>query len=293
MAKAKSGGTRALLRGRVASDVYSIGKDASGRSQQIVRSLAESVKNPQTTAQMRGRMIMSTVMQALSALRPVVDHSFDDKPAGQPCISEFVSRNYALIKADAAAHPGFSNKFGLNKYQEKGAKAGEYVVAAGSAVLPSEVTSAATDDAVTLTISGITAASTLQNLADIIGITGAGYLTSVAITAGGAGLFARVSVKSDVAMDEVIKADTIANFLDVDANTTLSYAIGDNGLTITLADSAKAVSHGVIKSVAVNGSWNHSTCTLANRILDNEWSANVALPTYPVGTEQYLNGGEL
>ena len=93
MAKGKSGGTRSFLRGRVASDVYSIGKDAKGNKQQIVRSLAESVANPQTLAQMRGRMIMSTIMQAVSSMAMIIDHSFDNVPAGQPKVSEFIKRN--------------------------------------------------------------------------------------------------------------------------------------------------------------------------------------------------------
>lgn len=48
MAKSKSGGTRAYIRGRVGADVYSIGKTANGKKQQVVRSLAETVANPQT-----------------------------------------------------------------------------------------------------------------------------------------------------------------------------------------------------------------------------------------------------
>ena len=78
-------------------------KDGKGKKQQVVRALAETVKNPQTIAQMRGRMIMSTVMQAQSAMAYIVDHSFDGVPAGQPSISEFIRRNYELIKADVAA----------------------------------------------------------------------------------------------------------------------------------------------------------------------------------------------
>ena len=62
MAKSKNGGTRAMIRGRVGSDVYSIGKDGKGARQQVVRSLAEQVANPRTQAQMFNRMIMSTVM---------------------------------------------------------------------------------------------------------------------------------------------------------------------------------------------------------------------------------------
>ena len=63
MAKSKSGGTRSLIRGRVGSDVYSIGKDGKGQRQQVVRSLAETVANPRSQSQMFNRMVMSTVMQ--------------------------------------------------------------------------------------------------------------------------------------------------------------------------------------------------------------------------------------
>lgn len=135
MGKSKNGGTRSMLRGRVGSDVYSVGKDSAGKRQQVVRSLAESVANPQTSAQMKGRAIMSTVMQAVSALAQIIDHSFDNVPAGQPNVSEFIRRNYALIKEDVAANPSASNTFGIVKYGEKGAKQGVYVIAAGSAYL--------------------------------------------------------------------------------------------------------------------------------------------------------------
>ena len=134
MAKSRAGGSRSYLRGKLGSDVYSIGKDGKGKKQQVVRALAETVKNPQTIAQMRGRMIMSTVMQAVGAMRHIIDHSFDNVPTGQPSISEFISRNYALIKADVAANHASGNSFGLNKYQEKGVKAGAYVIGSGSAI---------------------------------------------------------------------------------------------------------------------------------------------------------------
>ena len=118
MAKSKSGGTRTYIRGRVGSDVYSIGRDGKGKKQQVVRSLAESVANPQTQAQMRGRMIMSTLAQAQAGLRVIIDHSFDNVVGSRANLAEFVSRNYALIKADIAAHPSSGNKFGLNAYQD-------------------------------------------------------------------------------------------------------------------------------------------------------------------------------
>ena len=90
MAKSKNGGSRAYIRGRIGSDVYSVGKDGKGQKQQVIRSLAVQVANPRTSNQMFGRMIMSTVMQAVSGLSFIIDHSFDGKVKGQPSISEFI-----------------------------------------------------------------------------------------------------------------------------------------------------------------------------------------------------------
>ena len=37
MARSKNGGTRAYIRGRIGSDVYSVGKNSKGYKQQVVR----------------------------------------------------------------------------------------------------------------------------------------------------------------------------------------------------------------------------------------------------------------
>ena len=44
MAKSKNGGTRSFIRGRIGSDVYSVGKVGKGARQPVVRSLAEQRK---------------------------------------------------------------------------------------------------------------------------------------------------------------------------------------------------------------------------------------------------------
>lgn len=101
MAKSKSGGSRSRLRGRLANDVYSIGVDGKGKKQQVVRSLAESVANPRTLAQNKQRMILTSVALLSKALSPIIDHSFDGVPAGQPSISEFTRRAIAAYRDDA------------------------------------------------------------------------------------------------------------------------------------------------------------------------------------------------
>lgn len=285
MAKAKSGGTRSFLRGRVGSDVYSIGKDAKGNKQQIVRSLAESVANPQTLAQMRGRMIMSTIMQAVSSMSAIIDHSFDNVPVGQPNVSEFIRQNYALVKADVAAHPASGNTFGLNKYGEKGIKQGAYVVAAGSA---NDLAGAVLNGtAKTLTIA-LSAGATIADLRSALGIGVEDYFTAVSITANGKFLYSRFHVSQSLASATEISEANIKDVLTLDGNVAVTLAFASNTITATFADfSANA---GIIVSRKENATYKHNDVVLAAPS-DPVYTSDDALPSYPTGTQRFLNGG--
>ena len=285
MAKAKSGGTRSFLRGRVASDVYSIGKDAKGNKQQIVRSLAESVANPQTLAQMRGRMIMSTVMQAVSSMAAIIDHSFDNVPAGQPSVSEFIARNYALIKADVAAHPTSGNAFGLNKYGEKGIKQGAYVVAGGSAADIAGVQLNGTNKTLVIALS---AGATIADLRSALGLGVEDYFTAVCITADGKFLYSRFHVSQSLASATEISTENINDVITLDGNVAVTLAFSGNTITATFANfSANA---GIIVSRKENASYKHNDVVLVAPSAPT-FTSDDALPTYPTGTQRFLNGG--
>ena len=285
MAKGKSGGTRSFLRGRVASDVYSIGKDAKGNKQQIVRSLAETVANPQTLAQMRGRMIMSTVMQAVSSMAAIIDHSFDNVPAGQPSVSEFIARNYALIKADVAAHPTSGNAFGLNKYGEKGIKQGAYVVAGGSAAEIAGVQLNGSNKTLVITLS---AGATIADLRTALGIGTEDYFTAVCVTTNGKFLYSRFHVSQSLPSATVISSDNIASVITLDGNVSVSLAFASDTITATFADfSANA---GIIVSRKENATYKHNDVVLVAPDAP-VYTSDDALPTYPKGTQRFLNGG--
>lgn len=285
MAKGKSGGTRSFLRGRVASDVYSIGKDAKGNKQQIVRSLAESVANPQTLAQMRGRMIMSTVMQAVSSMAAIIDHSFDNVPAGQPNVSEFIRRNYALVKADVAAHPASGNAFGLNKYGEKGIKQGAYVVAGGSAADIAGVQLNGTSKTLVIALS---AGATIADLRSALGIGIEDYFTAVCVTADGKFLYNRFHVTQSLPSATQISADNIASVITLDGNVKVTLAFASDKITATFADfSANA---GIIVSRKENATYKHNDVVLVAPAAPT-FTSDDALPTYPTGTQRFLNGG--
>lgn len=288
MAKSKSGGTRTYLRGRVGSDVYSIGKDASGKKQQVVRSLAETVANPQTLAQMRGRMIMSTISQASAGLRVIIDHSFDGVSGIQANLSEFTKRNYALIKADVAAHPASDNVFGLSQYGEKGIKQGAYVISDGKAIVPAALVLNAGTGKVTITL--VAGSTKVSDLKSLLGLTSEEYFTLVGISATAGAVYCRARISADIDATTEITAENVAGIFKLEGNKKFAVAFADNAITLTLADAAGNC--GVIVSRKGNSGFYHSSCVLSDPTAP-AWTADVALATYPVGNEMYLNGGDV
>lgn len=284
MAKSKSGGSRAYIRGRVGSDVYSIGKDAQGKKQQVVRSIAEQVKNPQTVAQMKGRMIMSSIMQAVAAMSAIIDHSFDNVPAGQPSISEFISRNYSLIKADIAAHPSSDNTFGLNKYQEKGIKKGKYQVSEGKGQPLSGITVDGTNKTLTIALS---ANATVADLKAALGINSNDYFTLVAIDATAGFVYARLHI-ANVADTTAVNAGNLATIFTKEGNMSATPSMSGNNVVITFGYVGD--NSGIIVSRKVESGYIHNSVTLSTPATPS-WTSDVALATYPVGAQRFLNGG--
>lgn len=288
MAKSKNGGSRAYIRGRIGSDVYSVGKNGMGEKQQVVRSLAEQVSNPRSQGQMFGRMIMSTVMQAVSALTAIIDHSFDGYPKGQPSISQFIKNNYALVKADAIAHPSGSNEFGLNKYQEKGIKVGKYLVSDGNQVLPAAVSS----DQDGLVI-GLTAGTlTVGGLKAALGLSAAGYLTYVRVDDEEGVQYFRIQLTTTLADNTAISSANVASLFTITGNLTPTISLSGSDIQITSATTGAEFEQGVIVSEKIEGAWKHNRCQLGGSA-NLDFNADEALPTYPVGQQMFLNGGDL
>lgn len=290
MAKSKSGGTRAYIRGRVGSDVYSVGKTAKGKKQQVVRSLAETVANPQTEAQMFGRMIMSTVMQAVALLRPIIDHSFDNVSGKQPNISEFISRNYALAKADAIAHPASGNKFGLNKYQEKGSKGGEYVISSGLIPTPAALENSYNSAAAKITLSE--ANFTMGGLKAALGMKSGDYITLVAIGLDTPFYYCRFKISESIADSTAITAENVATLFETESNVTPHITANTTNHTVSLSTTDNPHTQGVIMSVKTANGWEHNDAVMAGSG-SYSYAADVALPTYPTGGADFLNGGDI
>lgn len=80
-------------RGKVGSVVFS---RLNGK--QITRALAESVKNPRTDGQNAQRAIFATVNGFASAVRDIVDHSFQSYKEGSTSVNRFVSINVKKLR---------------------------------------------------------------------------------------------------------------------------------------------------------------------------------------------------
>lgn len=288
MAKSKNGGSRAFIRGRIGSDVYSVGKNGSGQRQQVVRSLAVQVSNPRTSSQMFGRMIMSTVMQAVSAFAPVIDHSFDGVAKGQPSISEFIRRNYQLVKADAIAHPSGGQSFDLVQYQEKGVQGGNYVISDGQAPAPVGFTQTDEELQIALTAETLTVGGLKAKFAQFDG----GYMTAVWVDGETGAHYLRIKVDTTLADSTAITSQNVASLFTIEANSAYYVALATNTIKIYPTGSMYHAAYGLISSVPENGGWKHSYCQLTNGGTEYRTS-DLVLPTYPVGTDQFLNGGEL
>ena len=303
MAKSPVGGSRAMLKGRIGSDVYSVGKDGKGRRQQVVRSLAEQVSNPRTTSQMANRMVMSTVMQAAKYFHDIIDHSFDGTPVGQPSISKFISENYAVLAKGTGVY---------NEYQEKGVKKNPYILSKGTLQYNDKIFYGQNmnDDTTAFGKFGINIQTgnkqiTVGELREIIG-GGAedGYITCINLegTSGKPAGYIRYRVNPALAdatniWDE--NYDPIENLFVTEGNGAYADICvesaanqGTIGQIFLTTGSANQKDYcGAIWSKKINGTWKHSSCQLG----EGEEASNydTALATYPVGTEQFLNGGDL
>lgn len=93
-------------RGKVGDLVFS-----RSNGQQIVRARNSVVKNPKTTAQMIQRIKMYTVVEAYSAMKSIVDHSFQGVPVGQKSMSKFTQEALKVLTSKIAAAADYEQAF--------------------------------------------------------------------------------------------------------------------------------------------------------------------------------------
>lgn len=68
---------------------------------QVMSRKATTVKNPRTSKQIYQRMFFATISKARSAMKKIVDHSFENVQHGMKSLSYFQARNVALLRQNA------------------------------------------------------------------------------------------------------------------------------------------------------------------------------------------------
>lgn len=106
MARSKIGGAFGMLRGSIGSVTYSTKKTTSGKTEQIARQKAQSVTNPNTSAQILQRMKLGPAQRFFDAFENVVakgilSHAFESIPYGSASRQHFIS---LAMKEEAAVY---------------------------------------------------------------------------------------------------------------------------------------------------------------------------------------------
>ena len=92
------------------------------RGQQVTKDRVYRVANPRTDAQMQQRALIPIVAAARSALKGLVDHSFEGFPYGEASLKEFSALNLraGALKVTSYAPIGYSNPGFANLIVSKG-----------------------------------------------------------------------------------------------------------------------------------------------------------------------------
>ena len=120
---AQSKGFFGLRKGSTKSLTFSV---LDGK--QITKDRVYDVKNPRTEAQMRQRMLMTTIGAAYKTLKSIADHSFEGYSSGMQCMRQFNSRNLNRFKQAAAA----KGSVAFNEYKDGDINPLPFILASGS-----------------------------------------------------------------------------------------------------------------------------------------------------------------
>lgn len=287
---AKSKGFFGLRKGSTKSLTFSV---LDGK--QITKDRVYDVKNPRTQAQMRQRMLMTTVGAAYKMLKSIADHSFEGYSSGMQCMRQFNSRNLNRFKKAAAA----KSEVAFNEYKDGDINPLPFILASGS--LPGfdyklDATSnleivGQKDDADFTTAEGIYAALGIQrnDLITFCTVIGEGSVSN--------GVYTYKAERFDIVRLYCDKSGTVAKAADAFTISTnndqaaVSVSVAANAITIK---SGEADFGAVIQSRKNDSGWLRSNAVMVvnDTTISGVKTAN-QLATYPVGTELILNNGPM
>lgn len=287
---AQSKGFFGLRKGSTKSLTFSV---LDGK--QITKDRVYDVKNPRTEAQMRQRMLMTTIGAAYKTLKSIADHSFEGYSSGMQCMRQFNSRNLNRFKQAAAA----KGSVAFNEYKDGDVNPMPFILASGS--LPGfafkfDATSnleivGEKEGADFTTAEGIYAALGVQrnDLITFCTVIGEGTTTN-GVYSYKAESFNIVRLYCDKSGSVTKPADAFTISTNND-QATIAMSTTANAITIK---SGAADFGAVIQSRKNDSGWLRSDAVMivAENIISGVKTAN-QLATYPVGTELILNNGPM
>lgn len=268
---------------------------------QVTKDRVETVKNPRTPAQMDQRMLMKTVGAAYSAMREIVDHSFQGYSYGMQNMSHFLSVNAEKLRSwlnNPAKEPVFvaygQNYLTANPWRISEGTASHILVTPTAAQTSSSLAVTLSDD--------VTGDFTASKFFDMLGIK-VGELCTICIIyadANGDANFAFVRFTALQAGDTALTAENYGDYIKVETNkagmaVTLDATSGKGGFVCTWTGSEfedqGSVIMATIHSAKVDGVWTRSTENFEPEEFFGGQIYDDAIATYPVGEAKILNGG--
>lgn len=287
---AQSKGFFGLRKGSTKSLTFSV---LDGK--QITKDRVYDVKNPRTEAQMRQRMLMTTIGAAYKTLKSIADHSFEGYSSGMQCMRQFNSRNLNRFKQAAAA----KGSVAFNEYKDGDVNPMPFILASGS--LPGfafkfDKTSnleivGEKEDADLTTAEGIYAALGVQrnDLITFCTVIGEGTTTN-GVYSYKAENFNIVRLYCDKSGSVTKPADAFTISTNND-QATIAMSTAANAITIKTGEADFGA---VIQSRKNDSGWLRSDAVMIvnDTVIADVKTAN-QLATYPVGTELILNNGPM
>lgn len=287
---AQSKGFFGLRKGSTKSLTFSV---LDGK--QITKDRVYDVKNPRTEAQMRQRMLMTTIGAAYKTLKSIADHSFEGYSSGMQCMRQFNSRNLNRFKQAAAA----KGSVAFNEYKDGDVNPMPFIIASGS--LPGfafkfDKTSnleivGEKEDADFTTAEGIYAALGVQrnDLITFCTVIGEGTTTN-GVYSYKAENFNIVRLYCDKSGSVTKPADAFTISTNND-QATIAMSTAANAITIKTGEADFGA---VIQSRKNDSGWLRSDAVMIvnDTVIADVKTAN-QLATYPVGTELILNNGPM
>lgn len=284
---AKSNSFFGLRRGSTKTLTFSV---LDGK--QITKDRVYEVKNPRSVQQMQQRMYLKTTALGYAVMKSICDHSFEGVSYGMQSMQKFMRINSKLVANASTNKP----TFGFAEYNDSTPNMGQFKISEGSlnAPIASAVTLTFAENSLQIALPS--AATTLKQVADALGVSLGDIVTICALVQNSAGQVQFVWVRFILgAADGAISADNIQveSNMSVAANFAAGVKASISFAAVDGIDANAAALFAPIRSQKSTNGYKRSTAILNNAVGTPQYlqDYSTALLSYPIGDSYILNGG--